>query len=103
MVLIHQNSAEKSDLAGLKSEVDKIDIEKLEKVPSGLNNVKSKEADKLDADKLKTIPVDLKQLIDIIKYKVVKKTVYDKLVKKVNAINNSGLARKIDYDNKIED
>ena len=34
--------AKKVDLASLKSEVDKLDIDKLEKVPTGLNSLKSK-------------------------------------------------------------
>ena len=38
---------EKVDLASLKSEVDKLDIDKLEIVPNGLNSSKSK-VDKLD-------------------------------------------------------
>ena len=37
----------KVDLASLKSEVDKLDIDKLEKVSTGLNSLKSK-VDKLD-------------------------------------------------------
>ena len=35
-------SATKVDLTSLKSEVDKLDIDKLEKVPAGLNHLKSK-------------------------------------------------------------
>ena len=38
---IHRNFF-KNYLANLKLEVDKLDIDKLEKVPSGLNNLKSK-------------------------------------------------------------
>ena len=38
--------AERVDLASLKSEVDKLDIDKLEKVPTGLKGLKSK-VDKL--------------------------------------------------------
>ena len=38
--------AERVDLASLKSEVDKLDIDKLEKVPTGLKSLKSK-VDKL--------------------------------------------------------
>ena len=44
----------KTDLANLKSDVDKLDIDKLKNVPRGLNNLKSK-IDKLDVDKL--VPV----------------------------------------------
>ena len=50
--------AKKVDLASLKSNVDKLDIDKLKNVPSNLNNLKSK-VDKLDVDKLVAVPVDL--------------------------------------------
>ena len=53
--------ANKVDLASLKSEVDKLDIDKLEKVPTGLNSLKSK-VDKLDSDKLVPVPVDLSKV-----------------------------------------
>ena len=43
--------AKKTDLANLKSDVDKLDIDKLKNLPSGLSNLKSK-VDKLDVDKL---------------------------------------------------
>ena len=39
--------AKKTDLANLKSDVDKLDIDKLKKVPSNLSNLKSN-VDKLD-------------------------------------------------------
>ena len=50
--------AKKSDLANLKSDVDKLDIDELKNVPSNLSNLKSK-VDKLDTGRLETIPVDL--------------------------------------------
>ena len=53
--------AKKNDLANLKSDIDELDINELEKEPSGLNSLKSK-VDKLDADNLKPVPVDLKKL-----------------------------------------
>ena len=61
----------KSDLASLKTEVDKLDIDKL--IPDS---------------------VDLSKLSDVVKNDVVKKTVYDKLVTKVNKIDTSGFALK---------
>ena len=64
-VLIHQNLLKKVNLASLKSEVDKLDIDKLEKVPTGLNSLKSK-VDKLDVDKLVPAPVDLSKLSDVV-------------------------------------
>ena len=47
------------------------------------------EVDKLDIDKLVPVPVDLSKLSDVVKNDVVKKTVYDKLVAKVNNIDTS--------------
>ena len=48
----------------LKAEVDKLDINKLVNIPTGLNNLKTK-VDDLDVDKWKTVPLDLKELSDI--------------------------------------
>ena len=48
------------------------------------------EVDKLDFDKLVHVPVDLSKLSDAVKNDVVKKTVYDKLVTKVNNIDATG-------------
>ena len=59
------------------------------------------EADKLDIDKLATVPVDLSKLSNVVKNDVVKKTVYDKLVAKINNIDTSGLVKKTDYNTKI--
>ena len=64
----------KSNLASLKTEVDKLDI-----------------------DKLVPVPVDLSKLSDVVK-NVVKKTVYDKLVAKVNSIDTSRFILKTKYD-----
>ena len=73
---IHNSSfALKSNLASLKTEVDKLDINKL--VP---------------------VPVDLSKLSDVVKNDVVKKTVYDKLVAKVNSIDTSAFVLKTKYD-----
>ena len=87
--------AEKVDLASLKSEVDKLDIGKLEKVPTGLNSLKG-EVDKLDVDILVPAPADFSKLSDAVKY-VVKETEYNDLFKKINAIkttDTSNLVKK---------
>ena len=42
--------------------------------------------------KLKTIPVDLSKLNNVVNDKCVRKTVYEKLVEKVNNIDASGFA-----------
>ena len=64
----------KTNLAGLKTEVDKLDI-----------------------DKLASVPVDLSKMSDAAKNDVVKKTVYDKLAAKVNNIDTSTFVLKITY------
>ena len=56
----------KFDLVSLKTEVNKIEVERL-----------------------KTISADLSKLSKVVKNEVVKKTVYDKLVAKVNNIDTS--------------
>ena len=53
-----------------------------------LANLKT-DVDKLDIDKLTPVPVDLSKLSDAVKNDVAKKTVYDKLVAKVNNIDTS--------------
>ena len=70
----------KSNLASLKTEVDKLDI-----------------------DKLVPVPVDLSKLSDVVKNDVVKKTVYNKLVAKVDNIDTSDFVLKTKYNtDKIE-
>ena len=53
------------------------------------------EIDKLDIDKLETAPVDLSKLRDVVKNEVVKKTLYDELVKKVSAIQTSDITNLV--------
>ena len=65
----------KSNLASLKTEVDKLDI-----------------------DKLVPVPVDLSKLSDVVKSDVVKKDVYNKLVTKIYSIDTSGFVLKTKYD-----
>ena len=55
------------------------------------------EVDKLDIDKLVPVPVDLSKLSDVVKNDVAKKTVYDKLVAKVNNIDTSDFVLKTKY------
>ena len=62
---------------------------------TNLVNLKS-EVDKLDVDKLKPVPTDLSKLSDVVKNDVVKKTDYNKLVIKVNDIDTSGFVKKTD-------
>ena len=68
------NFALKTNLASLKTEVDKLDI-----------------------DKLAPVPVDLSKLSDVVKNDVVKKAVYDQLAAKVNNIDTSAFVLKTKY------
>ena len=54
------------------------------------------EVHKLDIDKL--VPTDLSKLSNVEEKDVVKKTVYDKLVGKVNDIDTSGFVLKTKYN-----
>ena len=61
------------------------------------------EVDKLDIDKLAPIPLDLSKLSDVVKNEVVKKTEYNKLVTKVNNIDTSDFVLKTNYNTKINE
>ena len=91
-VSIHQNFLKKVDLANLKSNVDKLDIDKLKNVLTNLNNLKSK-VNKLDVDKLVPDPVDICKLSHVVKNDVVKKDIYNVKIKtiedKISDITNS--------------
>ena len=69
------NFALKTNVAGLKAEVDKFDI-----------------------DKLVPVPVDLSKSSDVVKSNFVKKDAYDELVANVNNIDTSGFVLKTKYD-----
>ena len=77
--MIHRNLLI-NDLTNLKLEIDKLDIDELEK---------------LNVDKLKPVSTVLSKLSDVVKI--------DKLVKKVNAVDTSKLVNKTDYNDKIKD
>ena len=55
------------------------------------------EVDKLDIEKLAPAPVDLSKLSDVVKNNVVKKAVYDQLLAKVNNIDTSDFVLKVKY------
>ena len=69
-----------TNLASLKTEVDKLDIEKLKSLPNNLSNLKNK-VDKLEIDKLTPVPVDLSKLSNVVKNNVVKKIEYNAKIK----------------------
>ena len=64
--------AKNTDLANLKSDVDKLDVDKLKNVSSGLSNLRSK-VDQLDIGKLETTLVDLSKLSDVVKMNLLKR------------------------------
>ena len=64
---------------------------------TNLANLKT-EVDKLDIDKLVPVPTDLSKLSNVVKNDVVKKDVYNKLVTKVDNIDTSGFVLKTKYD-----
>ena len=89
----------------MKSEVDKFHIDKFEKVPTGLNILRSK-VDKLDIGKLETTPADLSKLINVVKNDVGKKAEFHKLVKIFNASQityTSNLFKKTDDNTNINE
>ena len=63
---------------------------------TNLASLKTK-VDKLDIDKLVPVPVDLSKLSDVAN-DIVKKTVYDKLVAKVNNIDTNDFVLKTKYN-----
>ena len=67
---------------------------------TNLSSLKT-EVDKLDIDKLATVPADLSKLSNVVKNDVVKKTVYDKLVAKVNKIDTSDFVLKTNFNTKF--
>ena len=74
--------AKKVDLAYLKSDVGKLDIDKLKNVPTNLRKFKSK-VNKSDVDKLVPVPVGLSKLSDAVKSDFVKKEVYNAKIKNI--------------------
>ena len=86
------NYATKADIKNI-SYVDSL----ISALKSNLASIKT-EVDKLDTDKLVPVPVDLSKIGDVVKNDVVKKLMYDKLVSKVNSIDTGGLVLKTKYD-----
>ena len=74
----------------------------MKNVPTTLSNLKSK-VDKLDVDKLVPVPVDLSELSDVVKNVVVKKDIYNAMIKYIedkipditNLATNTALNTKI--------
>ena len=75
-------------MTSLKFEVDKLDFNKLETVPTGLNSLKCK-VDKLNVDKLVPVPLDLSKLCEVVKSKI--KDIEDKRPDITNLATNGTL------------
>ena len=54
--------------------------------------------DKIDVDKLKTVPADLAKLSDVVKNDVIKKTEYNSLKTKVDNIDSKNFVSKTKYE-----
>ena len=78
------NYATKTDIKNISH----VDISRFA-LKSNLASLKT-EVDKLDIDILVLAPVDLSKLSDVVKNDDAKKAVYDTLVAKVNSIDTSG-------------
>ena len=63
------------------------------KLKTNLANLKT-EVEKLDIDKLTPVPNDLAKLSNVVKNDVVKKTEYNKLVSKVDNIDTTNFVKK---------
>ena len=55
------------------------------------------EVDKIDTDKLKTVPDDLAKLSNVVKNDAVKKTTYNTLKNKVDTIDTSGFVTRTKF------
>ena len=86
------NYATKTDLKN----VSHVDVSSFA-LKSNLASLKT-EVDKLDINKVVPVPVDLSKLSDVVKNDVVKKTEYNKLVTKVDNIDTTNFVKKNKYE-----
>ena len=90
----------KSDLSNYETKTDLKNLTNIDTssfvLKTNLASLKT-EVNKLDIDKLAPVLVDLSKLSDVVKDDVVKKTVYDELVAKVNNIDTSDFVLKTNY------
>ena len=86
-MLIHQNLLKRVDVASLKSNVDKSDIDNMKNVPTSLSILITK-VDKLDVDKLVPVPVDLNKLSNVVTNDVVENDVYNAKIKNIEDKNS---------------
>ena len=94
----------KPNLANLKAEVDKLDIDKLKSLPNNLSILKTK-LDKLDIDKSAPAPTDLSKLSNVVKNEVVTNTEYNTKIKniedKIPDISNLVTKTNLNTKNKL--
>ena len=87
----------KVDLSNYATKVDLKNVSHVDvstfALKSNLASLKT-EVDKLDIDKLVPVSVDLSKLSDVVKYDVVKKTECNKLVAKVDNIDTINFVKK---------
>ena len=86
------NYTTKTDLKN----VSYVDVSSFE-LKSNLASLKT-EVDKIDTEKLKTVPVDLPKLRNVVKNDVIKKTEYNKLVTRVDNIDTTNFVKKNKYE-----
>ena len=86
------NYATKTDLKNMSH----VDVSSFA-LESNLASLKT-EIDKIDADKLKTVSVDLAKLSNVVTNDIVKKTEYNKLVTKVDNIDTTNFVKKTKYE-----
>ena len=91
----------KVDLSNFATKTDLKDVTHVDTssfaLKTNLANSKT-EVDKLDIDKLAPVPVDLSKLSDLVKSDVVKKTFFNKLVAKLNNIDTNDFVLKTMYN-----
>ena len=99
------NSNVKVDLSNYSTKTDLKNVTHVDTsnfaLKANLASLKT-EADEVDIDILVSVPVDLSKLSDAVKNDVVKKTVYDKLVAKVDDIDTNDFVLKTKYTDKSE-
>ena len=88
LIMQQKNVFKKTDLKN----VSHVDVSSFA-LKSNLASLKT-EVDKIDANKLKTVPFDLTKLSNVVKIDVTKKTKYSKLVNKVYNIDTTNLKKK---------
>ena len=96
------NCALKTNVPHLKTEVDKLDVDKLNGLPNNLIILKIK-VNKLDIDNLAPVPADLSKLSNAVNNEVVKKAEYDAKIKNIEDKIPNILATKRNLNTKIKE